>query len=291
MALASELSTPEVSRSSEASGTPRRGPPREAKPKAESPYGDFVPKKRHRSKIGLDSSHKQKAESSKGKKKQKVMAEAVTDTVTSEKYHTPASAPSSPVQPSVGSSGSLGGALTQRALSTMDRAALEMPVVEYTAETVPEELNKYWYQRHRLWSRFHEGIWMDYEGWFSVTPERIAAHIAQRCQSNIVIDAFCGVGGNAIQFALVCERGKFRGRRMGQQVNEGNFTDLPLPIVIAIDIDPVRLACAKHNAKIYGVADRIEFIQGDFMQLAPHLHGDAVFLSPPWGGKPYGLDR
>ncbi|KAI9227809.1 MAG: RNA cap guanine-N2 methyltransferase-domain-containing protein [Piptocephalis tieghemiana] len=138
-----------------------------------------------------------------------------------------------------------------------------MPVVEYTAETVPEELNKYWYQRHRLWSRFHEGIWMDYEGWFSVTPERIAAHIAQRCQSNIVIDAFCGVGGNAIQFALVCER------------------------VIAIDIDPVRLACAKHNAKIYGVADRIEFIQGDFMQLAPHLHGDAVFLSPPWGGPEY----
>jgi trimethylguanosine synthase len=58
-------------------------------------------------------------------------------------------------------------------------------------------------------------------------------------------------------------------------------------LVIAIDIDPVKLHCAKHNAAIYGVADRIEFILGDFMQLAPSLKADAVFLSPPWGGPSY----
>lgn len=42
------------------------------------------------------------------------------------------------------------------------------------------------------------------ESWFSVTPERIAEHIAKRCQhaGDVVIDAFCGAGGNAIQFAL-----------------------------------------------------------------------------------------
>lgn len=34
--------------------------------------------------------------------------------------------------------------------------------------------------------------------------------------------------------------------------------------VIAIDIDPVKISCAKHNAKIYGVIDKIEFINGDF---------------------------
>jgi len=34
--------------------------------------------------------------------------------------------------------------------------------------------------------------------------------------------------------------------------------------VIAIDIDPVKISCAKHNAKIYGVMDKIEFINGDF---------------------------
>ena len=41
--------------------------------------------------------------------------------------------------------------------------------------------------------------------------------------------------------------------------------------VIAIDIDPVKLECARHNAEVYGVADKIEFIQGDFMQLASGL--------------------
>jgi len=45
------------------------------------------------------------------------------------------------------------------------------------------------------------------EGWFSVTPERIARHIASRCQCDLIIDAFCGVGGNTIQFAFTCERG------------------------------------------------------------------------------------
>ncbi|KAJ1922545.1 RNA methylase protein, partial [Tieghemiomyces parasiticus] len=48
-----------------------------------------------------------------------------------------------------------------------------------------------------------------------------------------------------------------------------------------------RLKCARHNAEVYGVADRIEFIHGDFMQLAPHLKADVVFLSPPWGGPEY----
>jgi hypothetical protein len=39
-----------------------------------------------------------------------------------------------------------------------------------------------------------------------------------------------------------------------------------LTVVIAIDIDPVKIACAKHNAKIYGVLDKIEFINGDFFE-------------------------
>ncbi|TNY19061.1 hypothetical protein DMC30DRAFT_398707 [Rhodotorula diobovata] len=48
---------------------------------------------------------------------------------------------------------------------------------------------------------------MDREGWYSVTPENVAAQIAERCRSGVVVDAFCGVGGNAIQFAFTCERG------------------------------------------------------------------------------------
>jgi len=55
---------------------------------------------------------------------------------------------------------------------------LKMP--EYI-ENDPE-LKKYWFQRYRLFSKFDQGIWMDKEGWFSATPEKIARHIAERCR-------------------------------------------------------------------------------------------------------------
>ncbi|XP_042642266.1 trimethylguanosine synthase isoform X2 [Tyto alba] len=129
------------------------------------------------------------------------------------------------------------------------------------------ELAKYWAQRYRLFSRFDEGIKLDREGWFSVTPEKIAEHIAVRVSQSfscdIIVDAFCGVGGNAIQFALTSKR------------------------VIAIDIDPEKLSLARNNAEVYGVADQIEFVCGDFMVLAADLQADVVFLSPPWGGPDY----
>ncbi|NWW58996.1 TGS1 synthase, partial [Ifrita kowaldi] len=129
------------------------------------------------------------------------------------------------------------------------------------------ELVKYWAQRYRLFSRFDEGIKLDREGWFSVTPEKIAEHIAVRVSQSfncdIIVDAFCGVGGNAIQFALTSKR------------------------VIAIDIDPEKLRLARHNAEVYGVAEHIDFLCGDFMALAAGLRADVVFLSPPWGGPDY----
>lgn len=85
--------------------------------------------------------------------------------------------------------------------------------------------------------------------------------------------------------------------------------------MIAIDNSPVRLALARHNAIIYGVQDRIEFILADFPSWAKSLQStqaskvltslgmesgassaprapaipkiDVVFLSPPWGGPSY----
>lgn len=57
--------------------------------------------------------------------------------------------------------------------------------------------------------------------------------------------------------------------------------------MLAIDINAERLNLAQHNARVYNVADKIEFVQGDFLQLAPRLCGDVVFLSPPWGGPEY----
>lgn len=58
-------------------------------------------------------------------------------------------------------------------------------------------------------------------------------------------------------------------------------------VVIAIDIDPKKIDLAQNNAKVYGVRDKIEFIVGDFFQLADTLKADVVFLSPPWGGPAY----
>ena len=44
---------------------------------------------------------------------------------------------------------------------------------------------------------------------------------------------------------------------------------------------------ARHNAAVYGVADRISFRNVDFFKAAHALSADAVFLSPPWGGPEY----
>ncbi|KAJ9128364.1 hypothetical protein QFC24_000657 [Naganishia onofrii] len=148
---------------------------------------------------------------------------------------------------------------------------------------MPENIKKYFlnaldfYQRNELFSLYaSHNILMDETGWFSVTPESIACHIAERCQSDTILDPFCGVGGNVIQFAMTCER----------------------------DNDMTRLKLARHNAMQYGVADRIEFICADYIQFAEAYakrldqdakagrsrHGDeidVVFLSPPWGGTDY----
>ncbi|KAF0693506.1 Aste57867_15532 [Aphanomyces stellatus] len=124
-------------------------------------------------------------------------------------------------------------------------------------------LQKYWAQRYALFSKFDDGIQLDHEGWFSVTPEAIAAHHAARVACDVVVDAFTGCGGNAIQLAMTCRQ------------------------VIAIDMDPAKIAIAAHNAAVYGVADRIEWIVGNAFDVLPRLHADVVFLSPPWGGPEY----
>eukprot|EP01128_Nolandella_sp_AFSM9_P002715 TRINITY_DN1309_c0_g1_i1.p1 TRINITY_DN1309_c0_g1~~TRINITY_DN1309_c0_g1_i1.p1 ORF type:complete len:245 (+),score=40.11 TRINITY_DN1309_c0_g1_i1:60-737(+) len=127
---------------------------------------------------------------------------------------------------------------------------------------------KYWYQRYHYFSKFDEGIQLDREGWFSVSPEALAAHTADRMLKKlgpdaVIVDAMSGCGGNTIQFAVRFHK------------------------VIAIDTSLERLNMARHNAKIYGVEDRIQYIHGDFMKLAETLVADAVFLSPPWGGPGY----
>ena len=129
---------------------------------------------------------------------------------------------------------------------------------------------KFWKRRYKLFSKFDQGIIIDsLESWYSVTPEAIARDQAEYCYEMLnsrnitILDGYCGIGGNSIQFAKIFHK------------------------VIAIDIDPIKIEAAKSNAKIYGVEDKIEFIIGDFFQVAPSIKADVVFLSPPWGGPNY----
>ncbi|KAF2685738.1 S-adenosyl-L-methionine-dependent methyltransferase [Lentithecium fluviatile CBS 122367] len=139
----------------------------------------------------------------------------------------------------------------------------------------PEHLTKYWHQRYRIWAEYNRGIWMTEDAWFGVTPEpianKIAAHLAESApkEKTIIFDAFAGVGGNAIAFA--------RSGRWEQ--------------VFAIEKDPKTMKCAKHNAKIYGVQNKIVWSTGDcFDILKRRFAGNSniiIFASPPWGGTEY----
>lgn len=162
-------------------------------------------------------------------------------------------------------------------LASTDKRATRMigDTDHYTKSRVNNnKLKKYYSQRYNLFSRFDDGIQMDDEAWFSVTPENIAKHISDRMHQSLgeghilILDGFCGVGGNLIQFAL----------------------SSPYVRVVGVDNNPGRIEMAKHNAKIYGVQHQCEFILGDFMELMPTFQTarvDAVFLSPPWGGIDY----
>lgn len=66
------------------------------------------------------------------------------------------------------------------------------------------KITKYLFQRYDLFSRYDEGIKIDEEGWYSVTPEEIAIKHAERCRDKVVVDCFSGIDGNTtIQFAKV----------------------------------------------------------------------------------------
>lgn len=131
----------------------------------------------------------------------------------------------------------------------------------------PGVSEKRWTSRRFLFSRFDEGVRLDDESWFSVTPEAIAAHIARRCSCDVIFDAFAGAGGNSIQFAYTSRT------------------------VVSVEIDPARLNLAKHNERIYhGNRNLISWIIGDCVSILEAMKEesvDIVFLSPPWGGPGY----
>lgn len=141
-------------------------------------------------------------------------------------------------------------------LSVVDRVT--------TCPYTNESINKYWKQRRRLFSRFDQGVQLDQEGWFSVTPEQIADHVSHTLrnylfppnQPLVVLDAFAGCGGNAISFS-----------------KQPNVT------VVGVDVDRSKLRRAAHNASIYGIPpERLLLIECDALFILEFCFKDGQFV-------------
>jgi len=165
----------------------------------------------------------------------------------------------------------------------------------------PNVKSKYWAQRRRLFSKFDAGIVLDEEGWYSVTPEAIAQHIARRMvrgkSDMVVFDAFGGAGGNTV---ALCQQPEVK-------------------LVVCVDIELSRLRMAANNCRVYGVeSHKVLFVHANAFEVLKRYekgflqvtsvpdgekmaseavcgfeigslnllpdHIDAAFLSPPWGG-------
>lgn len=147
--------------------------------------------------------------------------------------------------------------------------------VQGRTESLPRELWKYNAQRYTLFSRFDEGVKLDKQMWYSVTPESIARSQALRAancgqgRGGVLIDGFCGAGSNSIQFAQ-------------------NVSSARSCFVLGLDVRMSRLRATNRHAKIYGVDNRIDLVCADFRS-TPRLFrqgvANGVFLSPPWADK------
>mmetsp|Transcript_36164 Transcript_36164/g.77997 ORF Transcript_36164/g.77997 Transcript_36164/m.77997 type:complete len:660 (+) Transcript_36164:233-2212(+) len=170
--------------------------------------------------------------------------------------------------------------------------------------------DKFWAQRKRLFSRYDDGIQIgdgkdDFEMWYSVTPESIANHVAERMmrmirssggrsrssssssmvedgrdgcdgRRNIVIlDVFCGCGGNSIAFARL-NNNHWGEEKKEERVNDDDNDDdrqqpqdvIPRVKVIAVDNSLSRLKMAANNASIYGIdKEDIVFVHADAVEV------------------------
>ncbi len=171
----------------------------------------------------------------------------------------------------------------------------------YDKKEVPD---KFWSQRRRLFTLFDKGIQLDKESWYSVTPEAIANHISAYLVGNredaIVLDPFCGCGGNAIAFAkmesvklVVCVDKDSEKLKMAAA--NANIYGIPKEKMVFIHDNAGRVlslyenrkrSSTPANSKITRNEDKGESFKIGGIELLPETI-DCVFLSPPWGGMDY----
>lgn len=143
--------------------------------------------------------------------------------------------------------------------------------------------DKYWTQRRRLFSRFDLGCQLDAEGWYSVTPELIADHVAKRVadlaaniiavqqqqplhdsleqqqQGIVILDAFCGCGGNSIAF--------------------GKLPSHLVSKVVCVDMDRSKLLKAAHNASLYDIPkNKLVFVECNSIFILKYCYKNGEFV-------------
>ncbi len=104
-----------------------------------------------------------------------------------------------------------------------------------------------------------KGPRLDAEGKVSWTPEVLANALAARFPADTVLDAGCGAGSCSIAYAKSGAR------------------------VLAVEASAERLADARFNAALAGVAKRIRFVEGDATEAVMAPAESLVLVDPPWG--------
>jgi trimethylguanosine synthase len=127
------------------------------------------------------------------------------------------------------------------------------------------EYQVFWNMRYSLLSKFDQAR-VDATGLYTMVPEAYALDMALRAGGSRSLDICSGIGAMSIALA-----------RAGQRVT-------------AVEIDAARVDMARHNATLYGVADRIDFRVADItadatLRALPEAI-DTVVLDPPWGKGP-----
>ena len=113
---------------------------------------------------------------------------------------------------------------------------------------------------------FEKKMKIDSESWEFMIPDKISSYIAKRCRSNafgIVLDAFCGIGLNAIQF------------------HKEDFQ------VIAMDSRKKAVDYAHYNSSMHRINEGINFIKGDFLEVNLNkIMPDVILINPVLNWSP-----
>nr|CAD2182441.1 unnamed protein product [Meloidogyne enterolobii] len=132
-----------------------------------------------------------------------------------------------------------------------------------------KEMMKYWFQRYRYFTKLDEGILLDREAWFSVTPEMLAQHVADRL---VRIRDFYAIDIDPVKLRCSARNAQIYGARDRINFICGNFFHICKSLI---------------GARKYKEENKIVKSSYPYTTDLYPFAIDAVYLSPPWGGPSY----